>query len=289
MEYKIDSENEFKKIFKSFIRDNIDKFKGNTIVLKEKKVVTEGDKAYVEEKAITEKIDNIKTMKYGEFIKNLALELKFNVNTLHEAFKELLAEGVLDINQYLNPSTIRVMKHGFNNYLLQIAFTKFQIEYKKVRSSVHPTKLTDKNGNALKEINASDIGIKHSEERVADSFYFKELFYDSELEKQNITTNLKDVIVFLKIPKNSIKIPVPGGKSYSPDLAYVLRFKDNSKKLYFVVETKDKQEKDLSTEEKLKIKFAEKLFKDKIKIKFRKQMRNKNIETLIREILENAN
>jgi len=289
MEYKIDSENEFKEIFKSFIRDNIDKFKGNTIVLKKKKVVTEGNKAYIEEKAITEKIDSIKTMKYGEFIKNLALELKFNINTLHEAFKELLAEGVLDINQYLNPSTIRVMKHGFNNYLLQTAFTKFQIEYKKVKSSVHPTKLTDKDGKALKEINASDIGIKHSEEEVSDSFYFKELFYDSELEKQNITTNLEEVIVFLKIPKNSIKIPVPGGKSYSPDFAYVLRFKDNSKKLYFVVETKDKEEKDLSTEEKLKIKFAEKLFRDKIKIKFRKQMRNKNIKTLIREILENAN
>ena len=289
MEYRIDSEKEFKEIFKSFIRDNIDKFKGNTILLKEKKVITEGSKAYIEEKAVTEHLYNIKVMKYGEFIKNLALELKFNINTLHEAFKELLTEGVLDINQYLNPSTIRAMKHEFNNYLLQMAFTKFQVEYKEIKSSIHPTKLTDKNGKPLEEINASDIGIKHSEEDVADNFYFKELFYDSELEKQNITTNLKEVIVFLKIPKNSIKIPIPGGKSYSPDFAYVLRFKDNSKKLYFVVETKDKEEKDLSLEEKLKIKFAEKLFRDKIKVSFRKQLRNKNIENLIREILEDMN
>ena len=289
IEYKIGSENEFKEIFKAFIKDNIDKLKGDSFLLKEKKVVTRGNKAYIEEKAITEEIADIKTMKYGEFIKRLALELKINLNTLHNAFKELLTEGVLDINQYLNSSTIRLIKQGFNNYLLQTAFTKFQVEYKKVKSSIHPTKLTDKDGRALEEISASDIGIKYSKKEVADSFYFEELFYDSELEKQNITTNLEEVIVFLKIPKNSIKIPIPGGKSYSPDFAYVLRFKDSSEKLCFVVETKDKEEKDLSLEEKLKIKFAEKLFKDKIKIQFKKQMRNKKIEDLIKEVLQKSN
>jgi len=66
----------------------------------------------------------------------------------------------------------------------------------------------------------------HSNEKVADNYLFNELFYDSELEKENIKTNLKEVIVFTKIPKNSIKIPIIGGKSYSPDFAYVLKFED---------------------------------------------------------------
>ena len=64
-----------------------------------------------------------------------------------------------------------------------------------------------------------------------------------------------------------------------------MQFKNGSKKLYFIVETKDKEEKDLLPEEKLKIRFAEKLFDEKIKIKFRKQMRNKKIEALIKEII----
>ena len=289
MEYKIENENEFKEIFKSFIKDNINSFKGSNILLKEKKVIKGDSGVEIEEKAITEKIDSIKTMKYIEFIKILAQELKMNLNTIHMAFKELLEDNILNINNYLNPSTIRIIKHGFNNYLLQQSLAKFQIEYKKVKSSIHPTKLTDKNGKAIKEINASDIGTLYSEEKVANNFYFEELFFDSQLEKENIMKNLDEVIVFLKIPKNSIKIPIPGGKSYSPDFAYVLKFKDETKKLYFVVETKDKEYEELTYEEKLKIAFAEKLFNEEIKVIFKKQMKNKQIQDLISEIYNEYN
>ena len=41
----------------------------------------------------------------------------------------------------------------------------------------------------------------YSENKVADSYLLDELFYDSELEKQNIEQNLKEVVVFSKIPK----------------------------------------------------------------------------------------
>ncbi|HHG83949.1 MAG TPA: type III restriction-modification system endonuclease, partial [Bacteroidetes bacterium] len=121
---------------------------------------------------------------------------------------------------------------------------------------------------------------------VADNYLLDELFYDSELEKENIEKNLKEVVVFSKIPKNSIKIPVAGGKSYSPDFAYVLNYEDKSKKLYFVVETKNTNEESLRDEEKQKIRHAEKFFGDTIKIKFRKQFSNKKIETLIRAIID---
>lgn len=97
---------------------------------------------------------------------------------------------------------------------------------------------------------------------------------------------MKEVVVFSKIPKNSIKIPVAGGKSYSPDFAYVLNYEDKSKKLYFVVETKNTAEESLRNEEKQKIRHAEKFFGDTIKMKFRKQFSNKKIENLIREIID---
>ena len=165
------------------------------------------------------------------------------------------------------------------------AFDKYSIEYKKVSNSIHPTKLTDDKGNVLNEISASDVGVLFSDEDVAKSYFFEELYYDSDLEKTNIKTEIKEVIVFTKIPKNSIKIPVAGGKSYSPDFAYVLKFKDGEQKLNFIVETKDVNSKDgLRDEEKFKIKHAEKFFGDKVKIEFKTQFTNNKIVDLIKEI-----
>ncbi|NPA42516.1 MAG: hypothetical protein GXO27_00595, partial [Chlorobi bacterium] len=89
-----------------------------------------------------------------------------------------------------------------------------------------------------------------------------------------------------KIPKNSIKIPVSGGKSYSPDFAYVIKQRDGKKRLYFVVETKDSEEIQLREEEKMKIRHAEKLFGETFKVKFKKQLRNKDILNIIKEILQ---
>ncbi len=189
-----------------------------------------------------------------------------NIKTLHQSF----LQSEIDINKYLNITTVRIIKQKFENYLMFNAIDKFGIEYQKVSNEIHPTKLTDKKGNVIKEIQASDIGIFHSDEPVAYSYLFNELFYDSELEKENIQKNLKDVIVFTKIPKNSIKIPVAGGKSYSPDFAYVLNYKDNTKKLYFIVETKNTDEESLRNEEKQKIRHAGKVFWDAVKIKIQK-------------------
>jgi type III restriction enzyme len=165
------------------------------------------------------------------------------------------------------------------------AIDKFGIEYQKVSNKIHPTKFTNEKGEVLKEVSASDVGNMYTNNKVAKNYLLNELFYDSELEKINIEKNLEEVIVFSKIPKNSIKIPVAGGKSYSPDFAYVLNYKDKSKKLYFVVESKNTSEENLRNEEVQKIKHAEKFFGDAIKIEFRKQFSNQKIENLIREIL----
>ncbi len=167
------------------------------------------------------------------------------------------------------------------------AFDKYSVGYKKVSNCIHPTKLTDENGNVLKEISATDIGVLFSDEKVADSYFYNELYYDSELEKTNITTNIEEVIVFTKIPKNSIRIPVAGGKSYSPDFAYVVKFKDGEQKLHLIVETKNyPNESGLSEEEIKKIKHAEKFFDGKVKIVFKTQFSNHQIIDLIKESLD---
>ncbi len=273
----------FKSLFTEFLKAQKDNFKSDGINERISKIEIKDNKAVANEpeSIYNRKTATISIMKYSDFLKELSKILNININTLH---KSIIDSGT-DINKYLNQTTLRVIKQNFDYFLMANAIDKFSIEYKKVSNNIHPTKLTNEKGDLLTEISATDIGVLHSDEEVAKTYFFDELYYDSELEKANIKTEIKEVIVFTKIPKNSIKIPVAGGKSYSPDFAYVLKFKDGEQKLHFIVETKDVNSKDgLRDEEKYKIKHAEKFFDGKVKIEFRKQFSNNKIVDLIKEL-----
>jgi len=283
LEYKFDKEAEFKNLFTEFLKAQKGNFTIDGVSERVAKVEIKDDRAIVNEaeSIYGRNIATISTMKYSDFLKELSKILNINLATIHQS----IIDAGTDINKHLNPTTLRIIKDKFDHFLMANAIDKFSIEYKKVSNNIHPTKLTDEKGNVLSEISASDIGIFFSDEDVAKSYFFEELYYDSELEMKNIKTEINEVIVFTKIPKNSIKIPVAGGKTYSPDFAYVLKFKDGKQKLNFIVETKDVGSDDgLREEEKAKIKHAEKFFGGQVKIEFRKQFSNNKIVDLIREL-----
>ena len=216
LEYKFDNEANFKTLFTEFLKAQKDNFTSDGINERISKVEIKDNKAIASEpeSVYNRKTATISIMKYSDFLKELSKILNINIATLHQS----IIDSQTDINKYLNQTTLRIIKQNFDFFLMTQAFDKYSIEYKKVSNSIHPTKLTDEKGNVLKEISASDVGVLFSDEDVADSYFFDELYYDSDLEKSNIKTEIKEVIVFTKIPKNSIKIPVAGGKSYSPDL-----------------------------------------------------------------------
>lgn len=283
LEYKFDKEAEFKNLFTEFLKAQKGNFTIEGVSERVAKVEIKDDRAIVSEgeSIYGRNIATISTMKYSDFLKELSKILNINLATIHQS----IIDAGTDINKHLNPTTLRIIKDKFDHFLMANAIDKFSIEYKKVSNNIHPTKLTDEKGNVLSEISASDIGIFFSDEDVAQSYFFDELYYDSELEMKNIKTEINEVIVFTKIPKNSIKIPVAGGKTYSPDFAYVLKFKNGKQKLNFIVETKDVGSDDgLREEEKAKIKHAEKFFGGQVKIEFRKQFSNNKIVDLIREL-----
>ena len=283
LEYNFDNEAGFKTLFTDFLKAQKDNFTSDGINERISKIEIKDSKAVANEpeSVYNRKTATISIMKYSDFLKELSKVLNINIKTLHQS----IIDAGTDINKYLNQTTLRVIKQNFDHYLMANAIDKFSIAYKKVSNNIHPTKLTDEKGNVLKEISASDVGVLFSDEDVANSYFFDELYFDSDLEKSNIKTEIKEVIVFTKIPKNSIKIPVAGGKSYSPDFAYVLKFKDGEQKLNFIVETKDVNSKDgLRDEEKFKIKHAEKFFDGKVKIEFKTQFSNNKIVDLIKEI-----
>ncbi len=284
LEYKFENEGGFKHLLTEFLKTQKDSFVKDGIRERLLEVQIQENKAVKQEKETIRSgaPETISTMKYSDFLKKLAEELNVNMRTLHES----ICEAQIDINNYLNQATLRRIKQQFDDYLMTQAFDKYSIAYKKVSNCIHPTKLTDEKGNVLKEISATDVGVLFSEEKVADSYLFNELYYDSELERENITTDIQEVIVFTKIPKSSIRIPVASGRSYSPDFAYVVRLKNGEQKLHFIVETKDySNESGLSQEEIKKIQYAEKLFGGGVKIHFKTQFCNDKISELIRELL----
>jgi len=285
LEYKFDHEAAFKAFFTDFMHTQKTHLLTDRINERLATVSIEDNRAFVSEAetiAYGRSSRTIATMQYSDFLLALAQSLHINIKTVHEA----IIDSQTDINPHLNQATVRVLKQNFDHFLMKNAFEKFSIEYQKVSNCLHPTKFTDGKGNPLTEIIASDIGVLFSDEKTADNYLFQDLLYDSDLEKTNIKTKIAEVIVFTKIPKNSIKIPVAGGKSYSPDFAYIIRLPNGEQKLHFIVETKDVHSSEgLRDEEKLKIQHAEKFFAGKIKIEFRTQFSNQKMTELIRTIL----
>jgi type III restriction enzyme len=284
-QYKIENENIFKDIFIDFLQKYVYDLKPQEILNKTKTIKSENNQANIYEEIIINKdeIEEMTTMTYSTFLKELAKSLNINLKTIHESFKA----SEVNVNRYLNAFTIRILKQKFEEYLLYNAIDKFGIEYKKITSSIHPTSLTNERGQEKEEIDASEVGIHFSEEQVSPKYLFDELYYDSDLEMKNIKNTIDDVIVFTKIPKNSIRIPVAGGKSYSPDFAYVINFKDGEKKLFFIVETKNANENALRKVEEQKIKHAQKFFGDTINIQFKTQFESTEIREIIENIIDN--
>lgn len=286
LEYKFNDEVLFNKLFSDFLGLGKDIFRTNGINERIAKVDIDNNQAVVREadSIYGREVATISTMKYSDFLKELSKRMNINLKTLHQS----LVDSQIDINQYLNLASIRLMQQNFEVYLMANAFEKFSIEYQRVTNTVHPTKLTDEKGNALKEVASTDIGVYYSNESVDESYFFNEMYFDSDIEKDNIKTKIEEVVVFTKIPKNSIKIPIAGGKSYSPDFAYVLKYEGGEKILHFVVESKNTpNEEGLRSEEKHKIRHAEKFFDGSVKIEFKKQFSNNKIVDLIKDIIEN--
>ena len=289
LEYKIKDEGKFFDLFKEYLDGEAGSFKKTGVRTRVEQLYIHNEIA-MSRNIYKEDDDFAKfsTMSYREFLERLSQLAFIKISTLHKAFIEI--KDVVDITDYLNIQTIRKIKSGFSSFLLNNAFTQFQLGYNVISNTVHPSKFTNESGEALPDVLSSDLGV-HSDETVPphDSYLFEDVFYDSELEKDNIIEEIESVTVFTKIPKNSIKIPVAGGFTYSPDFAYVVKTKDNQI-LNFVVETKNVDRKDsLREEEKRKIKHAEVLFNkisEKVKVNFKTQFADDLVYDLIKQHIQ---
>lgn len=290
LQYKIKDEDEFLNLFIRYLKENVNKFTATGIRTIQNKIHVDNGllTSHVQSSLKDEFFEPINTLNYREFLLKLSQTALIKLNTLHRAFVVVCDEYKLDILKFLNERTIHTIKAGFDRWLLLNSFNAFEVGFSRVGGSIHPTKFTDNQGNALAEVNASDLGTQFDSSSPLAEFLFESVFFDSELEHENITDNqVKEVIVFTKIPKNSIKIPVAGGSTYSPDFAYIVKT-SSGETLNLILESKNVQDDDsLRKEEQKKIAHAQKLFNEigqQTNVVFKTQFKGEKIKSILKSI-----
>lgn len=237
-----------------------------------------------------EKTFSLQEYDYDEFVERLTSELSINILTIHKAICNSNKSN--SIMQYLNNRTIKNIVEQFKNNFMEDIVSVTAIEsvnnsfsYKKIDNKYdQDTMLFDKKGKFKKDIKASLVGDNFGGASKVKTYLYNELYYDSEKELENMKTNALQVEIFAKIPKTSIRIPLPNGHTYSPDFAYIV--KSDKEILNFVIETKGKRKNELSDEEKQKD-FLAKYFYDqlskqsKMNIEYKMQLNNDEIEKLL--------
>lgn len=292
LEYKIQSEAKFEALLEEFLRDFTQKAVNSSVITTTKRLETHNQQANLQEVLLTSNTQELRyqAMSEDEFVKEGANALLTNINTLRKVLKQVGFD-----EKFYNQRNVAMLKSEFNRFLFKNATSGFEVGFVKIASATHPTSFTDENGEALQSIESGNLGRqKGSEEEnksIPHSYLFDELFYDSEIERKNVLQSVDSVEVFTKIPKNALKIPVAGGKSYTPDFVYILKCKDKGQ-IYCIIESKGKDERDLSALEASKISRAEKFLEQsgifETKIHFKRQFEGDEITKILGDLL-NAN
>lgn len=235
------------------------------------------------------------TLPYSEWLKQAHQQTYLPISRIHAALVRYNAKNkISDI--FFNKTTLSEFITQFNLWM-QKNFTN-RFSYTQLDGSLGKTALTDVDGKPLEHIIQGNIGIYRDQNaEVPDKFLYDAFVYDSRKEQENIRDSIMDeIVVYGKIPRRSIRIPLYFGGTTSPDFMYVLKTKDGKISLNFIIETKDYDaESHLRKTEERRIEAAQKFFdsigkkvsgRSDIKVKFAQQLKRDDITEMIKNILE---
>lgn len=248
-----------------------------------KTLVVRSNQAIVQESNVNHReLDD--HMPYGEFLKRIHKNTGLPVSVMHRALCEYHKTKVLN-DAFFNQKTLAKFVEQFQVWF-EDAFSK-RFSYKSLGIDKKETALTDIKGAPKKEIIQGVIGIRRDDSmQVPDNFLYDQVVFDSPKEQENIkNSSIEEVVVFGKIPRKSIQVPLYFGGTTSPDFMYVVK-KKSGYEVNLIVETKDvDKESTLRGVEKLKIESAKKFFEalknTGINVVFRAQLKNDDIVPMI--------
>ena len=238
-------------------------------------------------------------MQYNDFLITISENTFMPITILHKVICEYVADVSIDstkINErFFNRNVCSKMISAINEEKFKDLTEKFK--YAKLDYGLKETKLTDEQGNALEEIQANLVGVMGEGKVQSEKYLYDTIRYDSEIEKEYINDNSnKEVIVYGKIPRRSIRIPKIDGGTTSPDFMYVIKENDSCKSINLVIETKgfDKQsdgsineKKDREYQEKFFEQFKNDLQKEGIKFEYKYHLNNDELGKVIDNLIQN--
>ena len=228
-------------------------------------------------------------MLYGDFLKQIQTATGLPVQVMHRALCEYHKSSKVD-KSFFNRNTLTNFIKAFQTWFEEAFLKRFS--YKALQVDSLETALTDINGKPKDKIVQGSVGIIRDDNiSVPDNFLYDKVIFDSPKEKDNIKdSNIDEVVVFGKIPRKSVQVPLYYGGTTSPDFLYIIK-KNNDTEINMIVETKDvDKESTLRGTEKLKIlsakKFFEELKKEGINVSFEKQLKDDDIVNMINKLVK---
>lgn len=228
---------------------------------------------------------------YGDFLKELNKQTGLSINTIHRTLCKFNNDkGEIDKRLFTGIG-ISLVVRDFNQWLDEKLLKKFS--YKPLDIDSKETSLTDYKGEVLDQVSQGVLGIHRDDTvDVPERFIYDSVVYDSPKERQTLLkSDIDEVVVFGKIPRRSIQIPLFIGGTTSPDFMYVINSDDGEVEINFIVETKDMaDDSGLRRSEEYRIKSAEKFFEtlkeEGLNVVFKKQLKNDDIVAMIKGITE---
>lgn len=252
----------------------------------EQKTAIENDKFVVKEKTVGHFVID-ETIPYGEFLKQVQKATGLPAKIMHRALCEYNKKHKIEKN-FFNRNSLSKFIAEFKLWFEESFVKRFS--YKSLNVDSLETALTDINGNPKEKIIQGTVGIiKDATMSIPSNFLYDKFVFDSQKEKETITSSdIDEVVVFGKIPRRSVKVPLYFGGTTSPDFMYVIR-KNGTDEINLIVETKDvEEEASLRKAENRKIESAKKFFdalkKDGINVSFEKQLKKDDIISMINKM-----
>ena len=230
------------------------------------------------------------TLTYKEWLKQAYQQTYLPIDRIHAALVRYSTIKGLP-KHFFNKITLGEFVAQFNLWMQENFINKFS--YTRIDGPLGKTALTDVDGKPLEHIVQGNVGIyrDHNAE-VPDKFLYDAFVYDSRKEQENIRDSIMDeIVVYGKIPRRSIRVPLYFGGTTSPDFMYVLKTKDGKLSLNFIIETKGyDDEGDLRGTEDKRIKAAQKFFESistnqDIQVKFAPQLKRYGIQEMLENVL----
>ena len=228
-------------------------------------------------------------MPYGEWLKRVHAQTALPIERVHAGLVRLHMKKRLQVD-FFNKATLHEFVAEFTEWMECNYLERFT--YSKIDGLVRGTELTDVDGTPFDTITQGNIGVFRDDKAIVpDKFLYDAFVYDSAKEHDTIRDSaLDEVVVFGKIPRRSIKVPLYFGGTTSPDFMYVLKRQDGGLSLNFIIETKDvKKRSDLRKTEQLRMEAARRFFEsmssEGVEVTFCDQVQHDDIGSLIKQVL----